>query len=186
MTALQHTQEKSKAAAPVRPEESRRGPLRERTSGQAEATAGSKSRTQPAGQDASLFGDLLLNQTGTLPPPVHMQWAGVASPEPMATRAPENAQPASPVRIWQQIEPALSGVMETRPTGPVSMTLLLPKLGEVDARLSPLAAGWDISLRFAPPALALIAPHQERCRESLRRRMACPVRLRFEQRGDRG
>ncbi|MFY1039509.1 type III secretion system HrpP C-terminal domain-containing protein [Pantoea agglomerans] len=58
-------------------------------------------------------------------------------------------------------------------------------LGEVDARLSPFAAGWDISLRFAPPAMTMMAAHQERCRESLRRRMACAVRLRFEQRGGR-
>ena len=67
----------------------------------------------------------------------------------------------------------------------VAMTLLLPKLGEVDARLSATGNGngWDINLRFAPQALLMMAPHQERCRESLRRRLACQVRLRFEQRG---
>ncbi|WP_053115664.1 type III secretion system HrpP C-terminal domain-containing protein [Winslowiella iniecta] len=162
----------------------RRTPARERHSSAGESPA-LKRRVpnEPAQQEASLFSELLGGQSA---PTLAMAGAGYDGSTGLyspTARASESHAPA--MAVWHQLEPSLSAELEKQPPGPVSMTLLLPKLGEVDARLSslPTGAGWDISLRFAPQALAMIAPHHERCRESLRRRMACRIRLRFEQRG---
>jgi len=178
MTALPHTQQNGQPAPPARPELARRPTL----AGQADAAAERKARSEPVGDAGSIFDELLITAS-ELPPPVIIPWEGGASPGPQFTREPQTH--VSPARAWQQLEPPLCAMVEKAPAGPLSMTLLLPILGEVDARVSPFAAGWDISLRFAPQAMSMIAPHQERCRESLRRRMACAVRLRFEQRGGR-
>ncbi|MGP3591682.1 type III secretion system HrpP C-terminal domain-containing protein [Vagococcus sp. WN89Y] len=174
MTALAHTQQNGQ---PARPEAARRTTH----AGQAESSAERKARPESAGEASSLFGELLLTTPFAPQSPVITPWEGTSTARGQLT--PTQEAPASPARAWQQLEPVLCGMVEKQPTGPVSMTLLLPILGEVDARIGPFAAGWDISLRFAPQAMSMIAPHQERCRESLRRRMACPVRLRFEQRG---
>lgn len=182
MTALPHPQKNSTPAPPARPEI----PRRSAPAGQSDTTAPErKSRHEPVREESSLFGELLLTSDIMQPQAIAIAWEGPDSPGPQFSRAPAPDAPASPARVWQQLEPALCGMVEKQPTGPVSMTLLLPVLGEVDARVSPFAAGWDISLRFAPQAMSMIAAHHERCRESLRRRMACPVRLRFEQRGGR-
>jgi len=179
MTALPHPPQKH-SATPARPEVSRRMPQ----SGSSEATAsGRPSRAEPFREARAEFDALLLTpgETPPLPQPLILPWEGPCSSGP--SLSPDEAPAASPVRAWQQLEPPLCGMVEKQPAGPVAMTLLLPLLGEVDARLPPFAAGWDISLRFAPPAMNMMAAHQERCRASLRRRMACAVRLRFEQRG---
>lgn len=178
MTALPHTQQNN-PAPPARPEVPRRSP---QTGASDAANPERKSRAEPFREESSLF-DALLLPTSDVPQPLITPWEGPASFGPQLSH--EHAPPASPARAWQQLEPPLCAMVEKQPAGPVAMTLLLPLLGEVDARLSPFAAGWDISLRFAPAAMNMMAAHQERCRESLRRRMACAVRLRFEQRGGR-
>ncbi|MBP2169564.1 hypothetical protein J2125_002756 [Erwinia toletana] len=162
----------------------RRSAARERSASTADTPLLKRAlQSEPAPQEASLFSELLGSdsQTPLATGGAHFDWAAgmPAAPAQAASAAPSMA-------LWHQLEPPLSEALSRQPGGPVSMTLLLPKLGEVDARMSslPTGAGWDISLRFAPQALAMLAPHHERCRESLRRRMACRVRLRFEQRGE--
>ncbi|MCU5773677.1 type III secretion system HrpP C-terminal domain-containing protein [Erwiniaceae bacterium BAC15a-03b] len=163
----------------------RRSATRERSASSADTPSLKRAlQSEPAPQEASLFSELLGSdsQTPLAPGGAHFDWtAGMPSAPAQAASA---AAPS--MALWHQLEPPLSEALARQPGGPVSMTLLLPKLGEVDARMSslPAGAGWDISLRFAPEALAMLAPHHERCRESLRRRMACRVRLRFEQRGE--
>lgn len=176
MTALPHNPQHH-SAPPARPEAPRRSPQ----SGSSDATrSGPPSRTDPVREERSLF-DALLLTPGEPPPPLILPWEGSSSFGSQLPADPTSS--ASPVRAWQRLEPPLCGMVDAQPAGPVSMTLLLPLLGEVDARLSPFAAGWDISLRFTPPAMNMMAAHEARCRASLRRRLACPVRLRFEQRG---
>jgi len=178
MTALPQPPQ-NHPAPPARPEVQRRSPQ----TGQADAvTSGRPSRAEPFREESSLFDALLLTPYEA-PQPLIIPWEGSSSFGSQLAHEP--ATSASPVRAWQQLEPPLCAMVEKSPAGPISMTLLLPLLGEVDARLSLFAAGWDISLRFSPPAMSMMAAHQERCRESLRRRMACAVRLRFEQRGGR-
>lgn len=178
MTALPHPPQ-THPAPPARPEVQRRS----QQTGHSDAAASErKSRDEPFREECSLFDALLLTPSEPTQPLI-TPWEGSPS---FGSQLPHDPAPAaSPVRAWQQLEPPLCAMVEKEPAGPISMTLLLPLLGEVDARLSPFAAGWDISLRFAPPAMTMMAAHQERCRESLRRRMACAVRLRFEQRGGR-
>ena len=142
-----------------------------------------KAASEPAYQEASLFSQLL---EGDSKPAMLMGGTASGGYSGFPATVEKTAHSGgAPLAVWQQLEPGLTQAMEKQPSGPVSLTLLLPKLGEVDARIagSSGAAGWDISLRFAPQALAMLAPHHERCRASLRRRMACQVRLRFEQRG---
>lgn len=178
MTALPHPPQNN-PAPPARPDVQRRSP---QTGHSDAATSERKSRAEPFREECSLFDALLLTPSEPTQPLI-TPWEG---PPSFGSQLPHDPAPAaSPVRAWQQLEPPLCAMVEKEPAGPISMTLLLPLLGEVDARLSPFGAGWDISLRFAPPAMSMMAAHQERCRESLRRRMACAVRLRFEQRGGR-
>ncbi|MCU7369212.1 type III secretion system HrpP C-terminal domain-containing protein [Pantoea stewartii] len=99
--------------------------------------------------------------------------------------APESQSAVAPMALWQPLENELDRALVNPPAGPVSVTLLLPRLGDVDARLQAMPrGGWDIALRFSPAALDALAVYEERCRHSLRRRLACQVRLRFEQRGE--
>lgn len=164
-------------------ERSRRLPGRERAVSSDTPATKRTTPDEPAAQEASLFSQLL-GEAEPSPLPTGAAYFDWASGNPsIAAQAAESAPPA--MAVWQQLEPSITDALAKQPRGPLSMTLLLPKLGEVDARMAnlPTGAGWDISLRFAPQALAMIAPHHERCRESLRRRMACRVRLRFEQRG---
>lgn len=127
--------------------------------------------TSSATPDGNLFSILMGHDTSSLP----------SAPHPTAT--PESAGAGVPMARWQPLENELERILINPPAGPVSVTLLLPRLGDVDARLQALpSGGWDIALRFAPAALEALATYEERCRHSLRRRLACQVRLRFEQR----
>lgn len=95
---------------------------------------------------------------------------------------PSSAAPPA-MALWQEIEPALISALAEQPPGEMQLTLMLPKLGNVDAHMTALAAGgWDIALHLQPGAWQALLPHQERCRFSLRQKMACRVRLRFERR----
>ncbi|AUX92201.1 type III secretion system HrpP C-terminal domain-containing protein [Mixta gaviniae] len=132
--------------------------------------------------DGMLFSALL--DTPPALPPLSVSAAAFSTQPRFTPPAAAGASGAAPMALWQPLEAELGRVVDRQPDGPVAMTLLLPRLGEVDARLQPLTAGgWDIALRFSPTALGALEAHQERCRQALRRRMACRVRLRFEQRG---
>lgn len=132
--------------------------------------------------DGNLFSMLMEHDTSAFPGALHVAPNAAATPHAAAT--PESAASGAPMALWQPLENELDRALVNPPAGPVSVTLLLPRLGDVDARLQALpAGGWDIALRFAPAALEALAAHEERCRHSLRRRLACRVRLRFEQRG---
>ena len=83
--------------------------------------------------------------------------------------------------MWQEIEPALISALAGTPPGEMMLTLMLPKLGNVGAHMTALpGGGWDIALHLQPGAWQALLPHQERCRFSLRQKMACRMRLRFE------
>ncbi|CAI1074368.1 Uncharacterised protein [Serratia rubidaea] len=133
--------------------------------------------------DGNLFSMLMDRDEASLPGALQVAPHAAATPHPTATPASSGA--GAPMALWQPLENELDRALVNPPAGPVSVTLLLPRLGDVDARLQALpAGGWDIALRFAPAALDALAAHEERCRHSLRRRLACRVRLRFEQRGE--
>ncbi|NDL63385.1 type III secretion system HrpP C-terminal domain-containing protein [Acerihabitans arboris] len=90
---------------------------------------------------------------------------------------------ASAMLIWLTLEPELARPLAAAPADGMAMTLLLPKLGAVDARFAPLKPdGWDIALRFNPDVWSSLAQHRERCRHALRQRLACRVRLSFARR----
>lgn len=85
--------------------------------------------------------------------------------------------------MWQEIEPALISALADAPPGEMMLTLMLPRLGNVGAQMTALpGGGWDIALHLQPGAWQALLPHQERCRFSLRQKMACRMRLRFERR----
>lgn len=85
--------------------------------------------------------------------------------------------------MWHEIEPALISALADVPPGEMMLTLMLPKLGNVGAQMTALpGGGWDIALHLQPGAWQALLPHQERCRFSLRQKMACRIRLRFERR----
>lgn len=155
----------------------------ERSQGNSQSSGAKRAdEPQTATPDAMLF-STLLDMVPT-PPALH---PGVAELQPRAHHAPAAHSPMSggaPLALWQPLEAELGRIADRQPDGPVAMTLLLPRLGAVDARLQHLpAGGWDIALRFSPSALGALEAHQERCRQALRRRLASRVRLRFEQRG---
>lgn len=148
-----------------------------------ETLSGKHTARSESAEKASLFSTLLDSQYQPLMAMsvAHLGW----EQSPLLTSdEPSVAHTSNPMVIWQQLETSLTDALAKQPASTVSLTLLLPKLGEVDARLSRLSgeAGWDISLRFTSQVLTILAPHHERCRESLRRRMASRVRLNFEQR----
>lgn len=148
-------------------------------------SSGTKRNSEPpaASPDGMLFSALL----DIAPTPPAFSTGGVElQVQPRHTHATEHSAPgAAPMALWQPLEAELGRITDRQPDGPVAMTLLLPRLGAVDARLQHLpAGGWDIALRFSPAALGALEAHQERCRQALRRRMASRVRLRFEQRGE--
>ncbi|WP_213989501.1 type III secretion system HrpP C-terminal domain-containing protein [Sodalis sp. dw_96] len=142
-----------------------------------------RDNARSAGEDDELFSQLL-----TLDPP--REPAAPFNPgffnSPAASGAPDDTgagQGISPTALWQALEPELAATLAGQPAGLVLITLLLPKLGEVDARMSPLPpAGWDIALRLEPSAWTALEPYHEHCRRSLKRRLAGRVKLRFEQR----
>nr|WP_024966757.1 flagellar hook-length control protein FliK [Pantoea sp. IMH] len=147
-------------------------------------SSGAKRNSEPpaASPDGMLFSALL----DIAPTPPALTTGGVElQVQPRHAHAAEQSTPgAAPMALWQPLEAELGRITDRQPDGPVAMTLLLPRLGAVDARLQHLpAGGWDIALRFSPAALGALEAHQERCRQALRRRLTSRVRLRFEQRG---
>lgn len=172
-------------------------PRKERPEGKSPTRPPERGRAAPAGlpaarrdeeasaatSDGNLFSMLMERDTSSLPGGLHVAPHAAATAHPAA--AQESSGAGAPMALWQPLENELNRALVNPPAGPVSVTLLLPRLGDVDARLQALpAGGWDIALRFAPTALDALAAHEERCRHSLRRRLACRVRLRFEQRGE--
>ncbi len=178
MTALPHTQQNN-PAPPARPEVQRRSP---QTASSDAANPERKSRAEPFREESSLF-DALLLPTSDVAQPLITPWEGPASFGPQLSHEHE------PPRFTGQ-GLATAGAPAVRHGGEAACRPGLHDAAAAPVRRSgcprePFAAGWDISLRFAPAAMNMMAAHQERCRESLRRRMACAVRLRFEQRGGR-
>ncbi|URQ61341.1 type III secretion system HrpP C-terminal domain-containing protein [Pantoea alhagi] len=155
----------------------------ERSQGNTPGSATKRSDEPPsASPDGLLFSALL----DSVPTPPAFNGGGVElHTQPRFTHETAHSAPATaPMALWQPLEAELGRIADRQLDGPVAMTLLLPRLGAVDARLQHLpAGGWDIALRFSPAALNALEAHQERCRQALRRRMASRVRLRFEQRG---
>lgn len=155
----------------------------ERSQGPTQSSAAKRSDESPsASPDSMLFSALLDNAPTT---PLFSSGGVELHTQPRHAPPPTHSAPvATPMALWQPLEAELGRITDRQPDGPVAMTLLLPRLGEVDARLQHLpAGGWDIALRFSPAALNTLEAHQERCRQALRRRLASRVRLRFEQRG---
>ena len=155
----------------------------ERSQGNTQSSAAKRSDEPPSASPDGMLFSALLDIVPTAPAfssgglELHTQ-PRHASP------STHSAPAAAPMALWQPLETELGRIADRQPDGPVAMTLLLPRLGEVDARLQHLpAGGWDIALRFSPAALNALEAHQERCRQALRRRLASRVRLRFEQRG---
>lgn len=137
---------------------------------------------KPAREEDALFSELLEEGERPFTPPPFSQ--SDSQQQGFAQLDESSAYGAPPaMAMWQEIETNLLAATEQRPPAEMTLTLLLPKLGHVDARFSALAAGgWDIALQLQPAAWRVLLPHQERCRLSLRQRMACQVRLRFERR----
>ena len=188
---------RSDPAAPARPKPQpeqapqAKAPPRAADKGRSERSQGNtpgsaaKRREEPASAspDGMLFSALL---DSVPPPPAFVSGAAALHTPAHHTPTPAHggAPAAAPQALWQPLEAELGRIVDRQPEGAVAMTLLLPRLGEVDARLQHLpAGGWDIALRFSPAALNALEAHQERCRQALRRRLAGRVRLRFEQRG---
>lgn len=139
-----------------------------------------KETRRPAAEDRSLFSSLL-EADDVMAPRLMLdqgsdQQQGFSQlEEPLLSGAP----PA--MALWQEIEPALAGALAEQPPGEMMLTLMLPKLGNVQAQMATLpGGGWDIALHLQPGAWQALLPHQERCRFSLRQKMACRVKLRFE------
>ena len=155
----------------------------ERSQGNTQSSP-AKRRDEPpttASPDGMLFSALL--DIAPAPPAFSPGGVELNTQPRHAPPSAHSAPAAAPMALWQPLETELGRIVDRQPDGPVAMTLLLPRLGAVDARLQHLpAGGWDIALRFSPAALNALEAHQERCRQALRRRMACRVRLRFEQR----
>lgn len=139
---------------------------------------------RPTHEEDDLFSSLL-DSDDVMSPLLAFNDAGSDQQQGFAQleeRAGAGAPPA--MAMWQEIEPALAEALSAQPPGEMRLALILPRLGHVDARMAALpAGGWDITLHLQPAAWQALLPHQERCRFSLRQRMACRVRLRFERRG---
>lgn len=135
---------------------------------------------RPTREEDALFSALLEGEDVMLPV-LTLQQGGEQQQGFSAQATPETGSTPPAMALWQEIETALCQALDEQP--PAEMTLLLPKLGHVDARMSALSGGgWDIALRLQPAAWQALLPHQERCRFSLRHRLACRVSLRFERR----
>lgn len=183
--ALPKPQPKMLLRSTESPERTRRTTVRDRNTSASERASPKRPAINEsvARQEASLFSELLeepASQTLAIAGSQFGFSQGMASSD---TQTTDSRSPA--MKLWYQLEPELGEALAEQPDGPLSLTLLLPKLGEVDARMARLTTGpgWDISLGFAPEALEKLSPYHDRCRESLRRRMACRVRLSFERRG---
>lgn len=139
---------------------------------------------RPAAEDRSLFSSLL--EADDVMAPRLMLDQGSDQQQGFA-QLEEPSLPGAPpaMALWQEIEPALADALAEQPPGEMRLTLMLPKLGNVQAQMAALpGGGWDIALHLHPGAWQALLPHQERCRFSLRQKMACRVKLRFERRAD--
>lgn len=139
---------------------------------------------RPAAEDRSLFSSLL--EADDVMAPRLMLDQGSDQQQGFAQLEESSLSGAPPaMALWQEIEPALAGALAEQPPGEMMLTLMLPKLGNVQAQMASLpGGGWDIALHLQPGAWQALLPHQERCRFSLRQKMACRVKLRFERRAD--
>jgi len=139
---------------------------------------------RPAAEDRSLFSALL--EADDVMAPRLMLDQGSDQQQGFAQLEESSLSGAPPaMALWQEIEPALAGALAEQPPGEMMLTLMLPKLGNVQAQMAALpGGGWDIALHLQPAAWQALLPHQERCRFSLRQKMACRVKLRFERRAD--
>ncbi|WP_345831118.1 type III secretion system HrpP C-terminal domain-containing protein [Erwinia sp. HDF1-3R] len=139
---------------------------------------------RPSEEEDDLFSALLEKGDDVMMPLLTLNGGG-SDPQQNFTPMAETATPSAPpaMALWQEIEPALASSLTGIPPGEMMLTLMLPKLGNVDAQMAALpGGGWDIALRLESGAWQALLPHQERCRLSLRQRMACRVRLRVERR----
>lgn len=140
---------------------------------------------RPSREEDALFSALLEGEDAMLPV-LTLQQGGDQQQGFSAQATPENSSTPPAMALWQEIETALNQALENEPPAEMTLTLMLPKLGNVDAQMSALAGGgWAIALRLQPAAWQALLPHQERCRFSLRQRLACRVSLRFERRDPR-
>lgn len=142
-----------------------------------------KSR-RPAAEDRSLFSSLL--EADDVMTPRLMLDQGSDQQQGFSQLEESSLSGAPPaMALWQEIEPALADALAGQPPGEMQLTLMLPKLGNVQAQMAALpGGGWDIALHLQPGAWQALLPHQERCRFSLRQKMACRVALRFERQRD--
>ncbi|WP_052118420.1 type III secretion system HrpP C-terminal domain-containing protein [Erwinia oleae] len=148
----------------------------------ARSTARSESK-RPQQEDNALFSALLDESDDVMTPLLAFGESGSGQQGfgELEETATQGGPPA--MALWQEIEPALSAALHDVPPGEMMLTLMLPKLGNVDAHMAALpGGGWDIALHLQPGAWQALLPHQERCRLSLRQRMNSRVRLRFERR----
>lgn len=125
---------------------------------------------------SALLGSARDERQTPFPSPVVMTLGAGATD--VAPTPADRTEPA--MLLWRALEPELAASLAQPFAEGMAMTLLLPRLGAVDARFTPLTAGgWDIALRFNPAVWRMLAPHRERCRHALGRRLACRVRLSF-------
>lgn len=141
-----------------------------------------ESSRRPAAEDRSLFSSLL--EADDVMTPRLLLDQGSDQQQGFSQLEESSLSGAPPaMALWQEIEPALAGALAEQPPGEMQLTLMLPKLGNVQAQVAALpGGGWDIALHLQPGAWQALRPHQERCRFSLRQKMACRVTLRFERR----
>ncbi|MEI7377284.1 type III secretion system HrpP C-terminal domain-containing protein [Dickeya chrysanthemi] len=98
--------------------------------------------------------------------------------------APSSTEPVVPV-YWSALESSLTDMPLLRRGEPLSFSLQLPQLGNVDVRMVTLPAnGWDVSLRFGKTAYEQLKGLRDNCRRSLADTLRAPVRLQFESRED--
>ncbi|HBV40794.1 MAG TPA: hypothetical protein DEF05_14195 [Erwinia sp.] len=147
-----------------------------------EKTALRREPRKPAREEDALFSELLEEGERRFSPPTFGQSDSQQQGFGQLDESSVSGAPPA-MAMWQELETDLLAVTEQRPPAEMTLTLILPKLGEVEASFSALAAGgWDIALQLQPAAWRALLPHQERCRLSLRQRMNGPVRLRFQRR----
>lgn len=180
-SADRHTQQQRdrQRQAEARHTQSKEPPSR--AASEASIAAPRREARKPTREEDALFSELL--QEEEKPSPL-LAFNDSGSQQGF-TQMEESSLTGSPpaMAMWQEIETDLLAAIGDRPPADMMLTLILPKLGHVDARLSALAAGgWDIALGLQPAAWRALLPHQERCRLSLRQRMGCRVRLSFTRR----
>lgn len=160
-------------------------PARPKDAPSASKASQSDETRRPAAEDRSLFNSLL--EADDVMAPRLLLEQGSDQQQGFAQLEESSLSGAPPaMALWQEIEPVLAEELAEQPPGEIMLTLMLPKLGNVQAQMAALpGGGWNIALHLQPGAWQALLPHQERCRFSLRQRMGCRVALRFERRTDR-